>query len=71
MPKTNVKVKLVVEDGNAFSILGRVSSALKKGGHADLVEEFNKEATSGDYNHLLRTVMDYVEEDYDEEEDWE
>ena len=61
MTKTNVKVKLVGTDGNAFSILGKVSKALKAGGHPDLAKEFMKEAMSGDYNHLLRTAMEYVE----------
>jgi hypothetical protein len=63
MPKTNVCVPLVGHDGNAFAILGRVAHALKQSGHADLADEFLKEAKSGDYNHLLCTVMDYVEVD--------
>lgn len=61
MPKTNIKVKLIGEDGNAFAILGRVKEALLRGGRADLIESFIAEATSGDYNHLLCTVMEYVE----------
>lgn len=61
MPKTNIKVKLVGEDGNAFFILGKVREALIKNGRKDLVEEFLKEAQSGDYDHLLATVMEYVE----------
>lgn len=61
MPKTNVKVQLTGEDGNAFFIMGRVSGALKRGGHPELATEFIKEAVKGDYDHLLRTVMEYVE----------
>ena len=61
MPKTNIKVKLIGEDGNAFFILGKVREALIKNGRKDLVEEFLKEAQSGDYHHLLVTVMEYVE----------
>ena len=56
----DVHVKLVGEDGNAFSIIGRVRRALTKAGHKDAVGEFTEEATSGDYNHLLNTVMKYV-----------
>lgn len=68
MAKTNVVVELVGEDGNAFAIIGRVSQALKKNGYADLAKEFQKEAMSGDYDHLLRTAMEYVEvEDRDAE----
>lgn len=61
MPKTNIKVKLIGEDGNAFFILGKVREALIKNGRKDLVEEFLKEAQYGDYDHLLATVMEYVE----------
>lgn len=61
MPKTNIKVKLIGEDGNAFFILGKVREALIKNGRKDLVEEFMKEAQSGNYDHLLATVMEYVE----------
>jgi transposase len=57
---TDVTVKLVGEDGNAFAILGRVSVALKKAGHKDIAEEYLKEATKGDYNDLLATTMRYV-----------
>ena len=42
MAKTNVKVKLVGEDGNAFAILGKVIKALKRAGHADLAKEDRK-----------------------------
>lgn len=58
--KTEIMVKLIGEDGNAFAILARVRKALIRGGRRDLVEQFTKEATSGDYNHLLCTVMEYV-----------
>ena len=68
MPITDVQVKLVGEDGNAFAILGRVTKALKRAGHGDLANEFIEEATSGDYNHLLKTVLDYVETDDEESE---
>jgi hypothetical protein len=57
----DIKVKLVGEDGNAFAILGAVSRALKRAGHADAAEEFYAEATSGDYDHLLATATRYVE----------
>jgi len=59
-PKTDITVELVGYDGNAFAILGRVSRALRKGGHKELAEEFMKEATSRDYDHLLQTCMKYV-----------
>ena len=59
------KLKLIGEDGNAFAILGRATKALKEAGEEDKVEEFMNQATSGDYNHLLRVVMEWFEVDYD------
>lgn len=56
------KVKLVGEDGNAFAILARVWDAGRKVGWTkEEWDAFKKEATSGDYDHLLRTVMKYCE----------
>jgi hypothetical protein len=60
-PLTDVEVQLTGEDGNSFFILGKVSKALKKAGHADLATKFMAEATQGDYDNLLRTAMKYVE----------
>lgn len=54
-------VKLVGEDGNAFSILARVRKVLRENGLEDKIEEFTEEATSGDYDHLLQTVCKYCE----------
>ena len=73
MAKTEIKVKMVGEDGNAFAILGRCRQALARARRLDLWDEFHKEATSADYNHLLATVCDYFEVDYvgEEEEDCE
>lgn len=67
-----VRVPLVGEDGNAFAILGRAKKALERGGATpEEVTEFMDEAKSGDYNHLLQTVMAWVEtgSDDDEEDD--
>ena len=63
------KVRLVGEDGNAFSILGRVSKALKRAGAtAEQVEAYHAEATSGDYDHLLRVTMAWTSADGEGEE---
>lgn len=57
----HITVKLVGEDGNAFAILGRVKRALRQGGvDTEEVNAFWAEATSGDYNHLLRTAKAWV-----------
>lgn len=59
-PLTDVHVQLSGTDGNAFSIMGTVTKALKRGGHRDLVDQFFTEATSGNYDHVLQTCMKYV-----------
>lgn len=60
-PKFDIEVELVGQDGNAFMIMGRVASALKRAGAThDEVEAYYNEATAGDYDHLLRTTMEWV-----------
>ena len=60
--KFDIKVELTGINGNAFSILGKVIRALKKGGAtSEQIEEFQAEATSGDYDHLLQTCMKWVD----------
>ena len=61
MPKTKIKVKLVGTNGNAWALMGKVHGALEKADHKELAKEFMDEAMGGDYNHLLRTCMEYVE----------
>jgi hypothetical protein len=57
-----VVVKLVGEDGNAFSILGRVSKALRRAGMPEKATEYLARATAGDYDHLLAVTLEYVTE---------
>ncbi len=58
----DICVPLSGEDGNAFFIIGRVSSAMKRGGiPGKVIDEFTNEAMSGDYDNVLRTCMKYVE----------
>jgi hypothetical protein len=66
----HINIPLVGEDGNAFSILGRVSRIMKRNGIHDKWDEFHAEATSGDYNNLLMTVMRWFAVDEDGEEEW-
>jgi hypothetical protein len=61
MPKTDVRVKLTGEDGNAFAIMGAVRGALERNGYEDLAAQYIEDAIMGDYNHLLMVSMDYVE----------
>lgn len=50
-PITDIRLKLVGEDGNM--IMGRARQALRRNGRADLIEQFTKECTSGSYDNLL------------------
>ena len=60
--QTGIRVKLVGTDGNAWALIGRVSQALRRGGQSKgFIDAFVKEATSGDYNHLLCTCMEVCE----------
>ena len=57
-----ITVPLSDQDGNAMSIIGRVGAALKQAGVSrEIRAEFAKEAMSGDYDHVLQTVMAWVE----------
>jgi hypothetical protein len=57
----NIEVKLVGKDGNAFSIMGRVTREMRRGGvPMSEIEKFTEECMSGDYDNLLRTCMDWV-----------
>ena len=69
----DVYVPLAGEDGNAFSIMGRVTKALKRAGAtSEEITEFREQAMSGDYNHLLQVVLSWVNEgDREECEDEE
>jgi len=64
-----INIPLVGEDGNAFSILGRVQRIMRQNDLAGEFTVFQSEATAGDYNHLLRTVMAWFSVDEDSEED--
>jgi hypothetical protein len=55
------EVSLIGQDGNAFYILGKVKKALIRAGFKEEAEQYVKEATAGDYDHLLAVTMKYVD----------
>jgi hypothetical protein len=58
----NITVRLIGQDGNAFAILGRVQQAMRRGGvPREDIDNFMQEATKGDYDRLLTTVMTWVD----------
>lgn len=62
MPKhPEVTVQLSGQDGNAFIMAGRTRTALKRAGVPDEDQAaFLEEALSGDYDHVVQTIMAWV-----------
>lgn len=59
--KYDIEVELVGQDGNAMSIIAKVSNALKRNDvPREEITAYQNEAMSGDYDHLLRTTMSWV-----------
>ena len=55
-------VQLSGQDGNVFSIIGRVSGALKKANQSDKAHEFTEKAfAAGSYDEVLRLAMEYCD----------
>lgn len=67
----HISVPLVGEDGNAFSILGRVKRIMRRNDIEDKWDEFHTEATASNYDHLLYTVMMWFAVDADLSDDYE
>ena len=56
-------VPLVGEDGNAFAIMGRVVEALEDAGNdQSVIDAYMEQATAGDYDHLLQTLLKWFPE---------
>lgn len=75
MPKYDVIA--VPMDGNAFSVMASVKAAmLSAGAPRTEVDEYLKDAMSGDYDHLLQVSLQMVDlgtsesEDEDDEDDY-
>jgi hypothetical protein len=57
-----VKLNLIGIDGNAFAIMGAFQKAARKQGWSnDAIKIVLDKAMSGDYDNLLRTIMEYTE----------
>ena len=60
--RSKPEVNLSDEDGNVFSIIGRVRKALRRAGQDALVEEFtNKARAAQSYDAVLQLVFEYCE----------
>lgn len=62
-------IQVQLQDGNALAILGAVRNALRRGDvpQAD-IEQFTKEAISGDYDNLLAVCGEWVDVGSEEEQ---
>jgi hypothetical protein len=55
-----ITINLTSIDGNAFCILGTCINKMRKAGlPKEKRDEFYKEATSADYDHLLQTCINW------------
>jgi len=55
-----VELDLTSVDGNAFMLMGAFSRAARNAGWSkDEIDEVMKECQSGDYDHLVQTLMTY------------
>lgn len=58
----DIHIKLVGENGNAFNILGICLRAMREANLPKAEQdEFYKEATSGNYDHLLATCLEWFD----------
>lgn len=62
----DITVDLSTCDGNAFAILGRAEKAVRRSDlpaeeKQRIIDEYNAEAKSGDYDHLIQTTMIYFD----------
>ena len=62
-------MQLVGLDGNAFAVLGAFQrEARRQGWTPEAIKKVQDKAMSGDYDNLLSTIMDNVEDPSDENE---
>jgi hypothetical protein len=63
MPKyPNVAVQLSEGSGNAGAIMGAVVDGLRRAGvPREEINKYRAESMAGDYDHLLRTAMAWVD----------
>jgi len=65
-----VTLKMVGLDSNAFSVMGAwKQQARKEKWTKEEIDAVLNEAMSGDYNHLLATIMEHSKDIMDDEED--
>ena len=62
MRKNRPRLRLTGKDGNAFNILGLAKKAAEKADWPEAkIKAFMHEASSGNYDHLLETCMEWFD----------
>ena len=65
-----LNLELVGVDGNAYAVMGVFSrQARREGWTQEEIDSVLEEAQSGDYDHLLSTIMTYCEPQDEEEQE--
>ena len=65
-----VELELIGLDGNAYSIMGAFKRAARQQGWTlEAIKVVLDEASSGDYNHLLATILEHTTPPGDDEAD--
>jgi len=65
-----VQLSLVGLDGNAFNLLGMFQRQARKEGWLQAeINDILEEASSGDYDHLLQTLIDHCEDPTEDSND--
>lgn len=58
-----MKYDLVGQDGNAYAIMGYTQRCMRAEKFTkEEIDAYLKEATSGDYNHLLATSYEFIDQ---------
>ncbi len=61
-PKTKPIYSLIGVDGHALNIVGIGAKALKEAGaDSEYINQYKKEALSGDYENVIQTTMKYCD----------
>ena len=57
-----ILVDLTGHDGNAFAMIARVSKIMRRAGVSqEEIKKFRIEAMAGDYDHVLQTILAWVD----------
>ena len=61
-PDITVPIRVEGPEGNGMVIIGRVRREMRRAGVPnDEIEQFQRQATSGDYDHLCEVCSDWVD----------